>query len=137
MEKIELRIKIIREFYNCFDKNQSNEICKIFSDDFIDHDAQEIKKSLEELRNLITALHKGFSNISHELKLVHLIDNDRVFVRWKMTGKHTGNFFNIPPSNKNIYLHGHDLFKIKNGKISELWHIEQLLSLVEQISSKE
>ncbi|PID74673.1 MAG: hypothetical protein CSB28_01990 [Desulfobacterales bacterium] len=52
-----------------------------------------------------------------------------------MTGKHTGEFFNIPPSNKNIILYGHDLFKIVEGKIVEQWHIEQLLSLINQISS--
>ncbi len=87
------------------------------------------------MQNLITALHEGFEEISHDLEKIYFIDGDKVFVRWKMTGKHTGSFFNIPSSNKNILLHGHDLFRVVEGKIVEQWHVEQLLSLINQISS--
>ncbi len=132
-----IMINIVRDFYRCIDENQSDKIGQLISNEFIDHDAQDVKKGLEELQGLMAALHKGFDSISHELEQVYIFDKDKVFVRWNMTAKHTGSFFNIPPSGKNIILRGHDLFRIIEGKIVEQWHIEQLLSLINQISSRE
>lgn len=137
MKDKDLRVEIAHEFYRCFDKNQSEKLCEIISDTFLDHDAQDKQNGLEESQNLILALHEGFSHISHELEQIHLIGKDKIFVRWKMTGKHTGTFFHIPSSEKDIVLRGHDLFRIVEGKIVELWHIEQLLSLVSQLSPNE
>ncbi|PID51910.1 MAG: hypothetical protein CR972_04695 [Candidatus Moraniibacteriota bacterium] len=131
-----IKKEIVEEFYHLIDENKGNEMNKIISDNFIGHDAVNKEKGLEELQNLIILLHKGFSNISHKIEQIHFIDKNKVFVRWKMTGKHTGEFFNISPSNKEVVLHGHDLFKISSGKIVEQWHIEQLLSLINQISNK-
>ncbi len=131
----DVMLSVVKKFYYCIDKNESDEISQIISENFVDHDAQEVGKGREELQNLITALHEGFEGISHDLEKIYFIDGDKVFVRWKMTGKHTGSFFNIPSSNKNILLYGHDLFRIVDGKIVEQWHVEQLLSLINQISS--
>ncbi len=128
------KLETAKQYYHYIDANQGDKIGKIISDKFIDHDAKEAGKGFAELQELIVALHEGFSGISHEIEQIHPVDEDKVFVRWKMTGKHTGSFFNIPASGQNIILHGHDLFKISNGKIVEQWHIEQLLSLIKQIS---
>lgn len=135
IENKNLRMEVVKEFYRCIDDNQTDKISQIISHKFIDHDAKNPQTGLEELQALIVALHEGFSDLSHKIEQVYLIDNDKIFVRWKMTGKHTGTFFNIPASEKNIVLYGHDLFKIVDGKIIEQWHIEQLLSLINQISN--
>ncbi len=124
-----------RIFVRCTDAKQNNEISRIISSNFIDYDAEDTTKGIEELQTLIVAPHEGFSDITHKIDQVYLIDDDKIFVRREMTGKHTGNFFNIPASGKNVTLHGHDLFKIVDGKIVEQWHIEQLLSLTNQISN--
>ncbi len=134
MENSNWKISLIKAFYRCIDENQGEEITKIISNDFLDHDAQNIEKGLEELQHLIVALHKWFSNISHVLEQIHFIEENKIFVRWKMTGKHIGTFFDIPASNKNVVLYGHDLFKIDWEQIIEQRHIEQLLSLIHQIS---
>lgn len=81
MKNKDLRIETAHEFYLCFDKNQSEKLCEITSDTFLDHDAKDKQNGLEELQNLILSLHEGFSHISHELEQVHLIDKDKIFVR--------------------------------------------------------
>ncbi len=129
-------ITVVKDFYRYIDENQSDKISQLIGNGFIDHDAQDKKNGLEELQGLIVALHQGFDGISHELEQVYLVDRDKIFVRWKMTGKHTGSFFNTPSSGKDIIVYGHDLFKIAEGKIVEQWHIEQLLSLMTQIKEK-
>lgn len=114
----DLKMEIVREFYRLIDENQSDKIAEIIADNFIDYDAKEKGKGLLELQGLIKALHNGFSNIKHSLELVHYVDEEKIFVRWKMTAKHTGSFFDIPASEKNIEFYGHDLFRIEKKLLS-------------------
>ncbi len=88
MENKNLRMDVVKEFYRCIDANQSDKISRIISSEFIDYDAKDKTKGLEELQALIIALHEGFSGISHKIEQIYFIDEDKVFVRWEMTGKH-------------------------------------------------
>jgi predicted ester cyclase len=130
------KIEVIRKFYQCFDSGKITDLNFVVDEQLVDYDAPVKEKSFAELQGLITTLHDGFSNVAHELEQIHIVGKDKVVVRWKMTAKHTGTFFGIPASGKTIEFNGHDIFTIKNEKIIEQWHVEELLSLINQISSK-
>lgn len=129
-------VEIIKKFYQIFDNGRIQGLNQLVDSSLIDYDAQVRNKSFAELQGLITNLHQGFSGIAHELEQILIIGNDKIVVRWKMTAKHTGSFFGIPASGKMVEFNGHDIFTVKNGKITEQWHVEELLSLINQISSK-
>ncbi len=135
-QKTDRRVDIAKKFYQIFDNGQLNELNALVDSSLIDYDAQVKEKSFAELQGLINSLHQGFTNITHELEQVLVAGNDKIVVRWKMTAKHTGSFFGIPASGKTIEINGHDIFTVKNGKITEQWHVEELLSLINQISPK-
>lgn len=125
----------IIKFYQIWDSGESNQLFDIASKDLIDHDASNPNVSgLEGIIGLIKMIHSSFSNIHHSLELIYPIGNDMYFVRWNMTGKHTGAFFGVPTTNKEVSFNGHDIFRFKDGKITENWHVEELLSLMGQIS---
>lgn len=44
---------------------------------------------------------------------------DKLVKHWKYTGKHTGNFFGIPPTGKTVEVEGTTLVKMKDGKIAQ------------------
>jgi steroid delta-isomerase-like uncharacterized protein len=135
-QKADGRVEIIKKFYQVFDSGQLKGLNTLVDSSLIDHDAQVREKSFAELQGLITNLHQGFSDISHDLEQILVAGNDKVVVRWKMTAKHTGLFFGIPASGKTVEFNGHDIFTVKNGIITEQWHVEELLSLINQISPK-
>lgn len=54
-----------------------------------------------------------------------------------MTAKHTGDFLGIPTTNRAVNFVGHDLLKVQDGKIIEIWHVEDLAGMFEQLKSLE
>ena len=63
----------------------------------------------------------------------HFLENGKIMVRWEATAKHTAEVFGHPATQKTVYFNGHDILKVEHGKITELWHIEQLLQLNSQL----
>lgn len=58
----------------------------------------------------------GFSEI--KFTVVDAFGQDeRIVKHWKFEGKHTGMFFGIPPTGKNVNVEGVTLVKMKNGKV--------------------
>lgn len=132
------RAEIVTEFYKIFDSGKADQLNTIASENLIDHDASNPNVSgLEGLKGLILMINGSFSNVNHSLDQMYPIGNDMYFVRWTMTGKHTGDFFGVPASNKDVSFNGHDVFKFENGKITENWHVEELLNLMGQISPQQ
>ena len=59
-----------------------------------------------------------------DLRITHddtISKNDKVIIRWTLTGTAKKELFGIPASNKPITLVGIDLFLFANGKIVEMW----------------
>jgi steroid delta-isomerase-like uncharacterized protein len=69
-------------------------------------------------------------------KIVHhetISEGDRVLIRWSMTGTHRGDLMGIPPTGKRTTLTGFDYFRIKDGKIAEMWQEADQLSMLRQL----
>lgn len=60
----------------------------------------------------------GFSNIEFTISDV-FGQGDKIVKHWKFKGKHTGDFFGIPATEKSVDLDGVTLVKMKNGKIAQ------------------
>lgn len=60
----------------------------------------------------------GFSNISF---IIHDVfgQGNKLVKHWEFKGKHTGTFFGIPATGKDVDIEGVTLVKMKNGKIAE------------------
>ena len=59
-----------------------------------------------------------------DLRIVHddtISENDKVMIRWTITGTVKKELFGIPASDKPITVVGFDLFRIVSGKIVEMW----------------
>lgn len=124
---------VATQYYQILDSGEADKLDNILSNALIDHDGHSTNP-VEEIKELTNSLGSGFSQLNHKIEILELIGQDSVFVRWRMTGKHIGPFFGVPASSKNVDFVGHDLLLIKEGKIVEIWHVENLLGLMEQIT---
>ena len=106
--------------YQVFGRGDLGQLSRVVSPQLVDHDpAVPNQTGLAGLRRLTTTLHQGFSNIPHTLELVEPLSRSRVLVRWTMTAMHTGTFFGVRPTGRNVTLHGHDILAVKDGRITE------------------
>ncbi len=74
----------------------------------------------------------GFSNIS--FTITHAFGHgDNIVKHWNFKGTHTGNFFGIPATGKQVDIDGVTLVKMKNGKIAREQDFVDNMTFLKQI----
>jgi len=73
---------------------------------------------IDSARALYANYVNGFSNISFTIVDV-FGQGDKLVKHWKFKGKHTGTFFGIPATGKDVDVEGATLVKMRRGKIAE------------------
>ena len=64
-----------------------------------------------------------------------LVVNDRAIVRYTFTGHFTGSFKDLKGDGREISFRAVDIYRVQNGQISDNWHLEDNLSLMQQLGA--
>jgi len=62
-----------------------------------------------------------------------LVVRDRAVVRYNFTGHFTGSFKDLKGNGREICFRAVDIYRVQNGQISDNWHLEDNLSLMQQL----
>jgi ketosteroid isomerase-like protein len=84
------------------------------------------------MNNVITTCRAAFHGLQVTMDDI-MADGDRVTVRFTARGVHNGEFMGLPPTGKAITMTGIEIFRIKEGKIAELWGEPNLMGLMQQL----
>jgi predicted ester cyclase len=79
---------------------------------------------------------KNFRAVIPDLKAAIeelLVVNDRAVVRYSFTGHFTGSFKDLKGAGREISFRAVDIYRVQNGQISDNWHLEDNLSLMQQL----
>ena len=105
---------------------------------FVNHGAglpPELATGPEGAKRFAQAIRAGFGdevNISHEDVIVH---GDRVVIRWTSWGTHKGDLLGVPATGKPVKITGIDIFRVKDGKLAELWQNWDQLQMLQQVGA--
>ncbi len=58
---------------------------------------------------------------------------DRGVDRWTLTGTHTAPLFGVPATGRRVRISGLDMIRVADGRIAELWHVEEMMQLAAQL----
>lgn len=111
---------------------------EILAADFVNHGAglpPELATGPEGAKRFAQAIRAGFGdevNISHEDVIVH---GDRVVIRWTASGTHKGDLLGVPATGKPVKITGIDIFRVKDGKLAELWQNWDQLQMLQQVGA--
>jgi predicted ester cyclase len=61
---------------------------------------------------------------------------DKVYTRIKLTGRHVGRFLGLDPTGNDVAWYTHEIWRFADGKFTERWAVDDLLSLVSQLGFK-
>lgn len=64
-----------------------------------------------------------------------VVADDRVVMHLQFNGHFTGTFGNIKGKGQMLSFQAFDLYRVKNGKITDNWHLEDNQSLLQQMGS--
>lgn len=77
-------------------------------------------KTLDQWKELVANFHKGFSDVELEI-LQQVAEGDFVCTRWQMTAKHTGEFADVPATNKKSSWTGVHTDRYEGSQLVESW----------------
>ena len=85
-------------------------------------------------RQALTAFLAAFPDLKFHTEYI-LAEGDRVVDHGTARGTHKGNLLGIPATNKPVAFTYTDIYRIANGKIAEIWHIEDVATAMQQIGA--
>ncbi len=124
---------IVRKYREAHNKNNLAALDQIVAQDLVSHSA---------LPGLPPGLaggkmaHQGFlaSFPDTQTKTEDLIaEGDKVVERYTASGTHTGDFMGAPPTGKKYSIESIVIFRFANGKIVEMWGLNDAQSLMMQL----
>jgi steroid delta-isomerase-like uncharacterized protein len=80
------------------------------------------------------AFFNAFPDIQIETQDMFATD-DKVAVRFRFTGTHTGEFLGNQPTGKRVDYQSYELYRIADGKIAEEWICSDMLTILTQIGA--
>jgi hypothetical protein len=133
--------QMVRQYYRTIEMQPYDEaaVSEIFTDDYRNyppHPAPPGASAKQATLGLIKMLSQGFPDARRNLLIVEPLGQDRVLAYFSFEGTHTGNFLGYAPSGKKVTFVGVDIFKVRDGKFIENWHVEDVSKLLEQLSGK-
>jgi steroid delta-isomerase-like uncharacterized protein len=92
--------------------------------------AQGLKGVLEAAKSFRTAI----PDLRAEIEEL-LVVEDRAVIRYVFTGHFTGTFKNLKGDAREISFRAVDIYRVQHGQISDNWHVEDNLSLMQQLGA--
>ncbi|MDI9408045.1 MAG: ester cyclase [Candidatus Pacebacteria bacterium] len=83
----------------------------------------------------LLSLFEAFSDIQVAVQEL-IAENDFVAARIQFSGTQNGRFLSLPPTGRQIQFAGHDIHRIRYGKIVESWHIEDWLTVFRDLGAR-
>ena len=126
-------IKTARLFYAFWDTGNAEYASAAVDNDFRDNTLPEgrpqgpkgLLYASQAFRSAVPDLHCAIEDL--------LVSGDKVTARLLFTGTHKGEFMGHPATGKQVRFFAIDILRIRGGKIVEDWHLEDNLTLLEQL----
>ena len=88
-------------------------------------DAGAMKEALGGFRRALPNIHIALDD--------EIGADDKVIVRWTLSGTHEGEFQGIPATGKDVAVTGITIFRLAEGKIAEYWLEANNLGMMQQL----
>ena len=125
---------IVRRFMDAYNKRNLEIFDELVAPDYYDHVFEQ--KGRDNLKQLFTMAFEAFPDWYEAIEDI-IAEGDKVWVRVKATGTHTGewNLFGarLPPTDKKTSIMMVFIWRIVNGKLVEGWEVDDNLEFLKQL----
>ena len=125
---------IVRRFIEGYNKRNMDVFDDLVAPIYFDHLFQQ--QGRENFKQLFTMAFKGFPDWYEAIEDI-IAEGDKVWVRVKATGTHTGEWdlfgVPLPPTGKKVTMSMVFIWRIVNGKLVEGWEVDDNLDFLKQL----
>jgi len=121
---------IIRSIYDAANRHDLALVVELTASDYVDHDIP--LRGVESFKRFETVFFKGFPDVHVTIEDM-TAEGDRVWVRLKYEGTHTGEYRGIAPTGKKFTMTAFSIFRIVEGKVAERKSVYDMLDFYKQL----
>ena len=106
---------------------------ELIADDYVTHDPPPgFDGNKGGFRDAAQTIISAMSDRKVELDEFADTADGRVVENWRMSAKHTGELFGLPPSNQRVQIKGTEIHRCKDGQIVENWGTIDITDVIEK-----
>lgn len=123
--------RFIEEILDTGDWSAADEI---LTDDVVMHhpSSPEPVRGRDQVQEFLGQFRAGMPDL--RLRVEDLAEGDEaVAVRWSARGTHEADLFGIPPTGRELRIHGISFFRFEDGRIAEDWIEENTFDVLQQL----
>ncbi len=108
---------------------------ELIAEDVIDHNPYPgAPPGLEGHNWAVAMVRRAFPDLRFTADVV-LAHGEFVAGRWTMTATNTGvmDLFGLPPTGRPVTMTGQEIFRVRDGKVAEMWHQEDIPGMLRQL----
>lgn len=126
---------VVRRLIEEINKRNLTVIDEIISENYVNHDTFPGEPAgLEGVKKVLALFLNAFPDL-HETTMSLIAEGDRVVHHWRSRATHRGEFRGIPPTNREVTMKGIEIFRVREGKITERWGVADSLGLLQQLGA--
>lgn len=130
---VEANKAVVQAVYDAIDAQDYERLGELTAEDYVGHVAgfpETFNK--DAVFELIRTWYSAFPDYVHVVETM-VAEGDRVAVRLTYNATHQGEFEGIPATGNRISYEGAHIVTVVDGKIAEMWVLEDMLSLMSQL----
>ena len=120
----------IRSLFEVLNKHNPDLLDKFYAPNYVNHTLQ--LQGLESLKQFESMIYNASADWKETIEDI-IAEGNKVWVRYKITGTHTGEFYGLPPTGKSITFSSISIYRIADGKLVEGWTVSDDLNLLTQL----
>jgi steroid delta-isomerase-like uncharacterized protein len=126
---------LVRRFYEeVWNRGNAGVATEVFADDYVRHDLRptEAEPGGAGQAKIAAAFRGAFPDLSFQVDLL-VAEGDLVAARWTAEGTHRGSWGGMQPTGKPVRFSAVNFFRIREGKVVEIWNHRDDLGLMQQV----
>jgi len=126
---------IVRRYYDeVWAKGDPGPLDELLADDYVDHNPiPGVAGDKASAAQIVTMIMGDTTDVAMDVQQV-IGEGDFVAAHWKMDWTQQGMFMGmVPADGKRLSIEGHDFYRLSGGKIAEIWHVEDMMSVMGQL----
>ena len=127
--------ELVEKYVRTWDaRSDGSLVDEVMAPDVVDHQPVGSADGVEGVKRDIAVYHAAFSDLALRCE-DYIIGEDRVAVRWSARGTHDGDGLGMPPTHRQVELHGIDILRIAHGRVAERWGQFNGLDMMQQLTA--
>ncbi len=123
----------VRAFEQAFNDNDAEAMRSAAADGYVDRwPMPDVGAGIDGAIAFRAMIATAFPDMEQTLDEV-IDQGETAASRWHVVATHKGEFFGVPASGKKVEMNGMSFYKVRDGKVAEIWNLPDIAGLMEQI----